>query len=97
MRVLPSRDSEIRGAIVRTPKTGTILKRRVNNLFGVENIYRDNNQTDTASQGEIAFLFPLLSCESWIFVEENPDRKKSELCFTATKNRLLEYAREKAS
>ena len=32
-RVLPSRDSEIRGVIVRIAKTNTILKRPVNKLF----------------------------------------------------------------
>ena len=33
--VLPSRDFEIRGAIVRIAKTNTILKLLVNNLFAV--------------------------------------------------------------
>ena len=42
--VLPSRDSEIRGAIVRIPKTNTILKRLVKKLFAVENTYHDTNQ-----------------------------------------------------
>ena len=46
--VLPSRDSEIRGAIVRITKTNTILKRSVNKLFPIENSYQDNNQTDKA-------------------------------------------------
>ena len=72
--VLPSRDSEIREVIVRIEKTNTILKRPVNKLFAVENTYHDNNQTDKASHKEI---FPLLPCESWIFVKENPDRKKA--------------------
>ena len=45
-RVLPSRDSEIRGAIVRIAKTNTILKRPVNKLFAVENTYYDTKQTD---------------------------------------------------
>ena len=44
-RVLPSRDSEIRGAIVRIAKTNTILKK----LFAVENTY-DTNQTDKARE-----------------------------------------------
>ena len=35
--LLPSRDSQIRGAIVRIAKTNTILKRPVNKLFPVEN------------------------------------------------------------
>ena len=56
--VLPSRDSEIRGGIVRTAKTNTILKRPVNNLFAVENIYHDAKQTDKASHREMASPFP---------------------------------------
>ena len=48
--VLPSRDSEIRGAIVRIAKTNTILKRPVNKLFAVENTYHDTNQTDKARE-----------------------------------------------
>ena len=63
-RVLPSRYSEIRVAIVRIAKTNTILKRPVNSLLGVENIYHNNNQTDKASNGEIASPIPLLYCES---------------------------------
>ena len=46
--VLSSRDSEIRGSIVRIAKTNTIFKRPVKKLFTVENIYRDTNQTDKA-------------------------------------------------
>ena len=38
---VPSRDSEIRRAIVRIAKTNTILKCPVNKLFAVENIYHD--------------------------------------------------------
>ena len=57
-RVLPSIDSEIRGAIVRITKTNTILKRLVNKLFAVENIYHYTNQTDKASHREIASPFP---------------------------------------
>ena len=53
-RELPSRDSEITGAIVRITKTNTILKRPVNKLFAVENTYHDTNQTDKASHKEIA-------------------------------------------
>ena len=49
-RVLPSRDSEIRGPIVRIEKTNTILKRPVNKLFAVENTYHDTNQTDKARE-----------------------------------------------
>ena len=61
-RVLPSRDLEIRGAIVRITKTNTILQRPVSKLFAVENTY-DTNQTDKANHREILPL-PLLSCES---------------------------------
>ena len=46
--VLPLRDSEIRGAIVRIAKTNAILKRPVKKLFTVENTYHDTNQTDKA-------------------------------------------------
>ena len=38
---VPSRDSEIRRAIVRIAKTNTILKCPVNKLFAVENTYHD--------------------------------------------------------
>ena len=57
-RVLPSRDSEIRGAIVRIAKTNTILRRAVNRLFSVENTYHDINQKDKASHKEIASPSP---------------------------------------
>ena len=57
-RVLPSRDSEIRGAIVRIAKANTILKRPVNKLFTVENTHHDTNQTDKASHKEIAYPSP---------------------------------------
>ena len=43
--VLPSRDSEIKGAIVRITKVKAVLKRPVNKLFPIENTY-DNNETD---------------------------------------------------
>ena len=52
-RVLPSRDSEIRGAIVRIGKTNTILKRPVNKLFPVENTYQDTKQTGTAREQKL--------------------------------------------
>ena len=58
---LPSKDSEIRGTIVRIAKTNTILKRPVNNLFAVENMYHDTNKTDKASHREIASPFPCCS------------------------------------
>ena len=57
-QVLPSRDSEIKGAIVRIAKTNTSLKRLVSKLFAVENTYHVTNQTDKASHREIASPFP---------------------------------------
>ena len=57
-QVLPSRDSEIREAIVRITKTNPILKRPVNKLFAVENRYHDTNQTDKVSHREIVSPFP---------------------------------------
>ena len=56
--VLPNRDSEIRGAIVRIAKTNTILKRSINKLFAVENMYHDTKKTDKISHKEIASLLP---------------------------------------
>ena len=56
-RPLPSRDSEIRGAIVRIAKNNTILKRPVNKLFAVEYTYHDTNQADKARHKEIASPF----------------------------------------
>ena len=52
--VLPSRDSEIRSAIVRIAKTNEILKRPVNKLFTIENIYHDTNQTDKARKHKLS-------------------------------------------
>ena len=57
-RVLPSRDSEIRGPIVRITKTNKILNRPVNKLFAIENTYHDTNQIDKASHKEIASPSP---------------------------------------
>ena len=42
--VLPSRDSEIRMAIVRVEKTNAVLKRSVNKLFPFKNTYQDTNK-----------------------------------------------------
>ena len=39
-QVLPSKDSEIRGVIVRIEKTNTILKRPVNKFLAVGNTFR---------------------------------------------------------
>ena len=51
--VLPSRDSEIKGAIVRIKKTNAILKRPVNKLFPIEYTYHDTNQTDKAREQKL--------------------------------------------
>ena len=61
-RVLPSRDSEIKGVIVRIEKTNTILKCPVNKLLAVENRYHDTNQTDKASNKEIVSPSPAALC-----------------------------------
>ena len=54
-RVLPSRDSEIRGATVRIAKTNKILKRPLNKLFAFENTYHDTNQADKAREQNLDF------------------------------------------
>ena len=51
--VLPSRDSEIRVAIVRITKTNAILESPVNKLFPFENAYQDTNQTGVARQQKL--------------------------------------------
>ena len=51
--VLQSRDSYIRGAIVRIEKTNTILKRAVNKLFPIENTYQDTNQKNKAKEHKL--------------------------------------------
>ena len=88
-RVLPSRDSKIRRAIVRIAKTNTILKRPVNKLFAVENTYHDTNQIDKISHKEIASPIPYCPVNRQYSRKKNPHRKKSEFCFTS-KNRLSE-------
>ena len=74
--VLTSRDSEIREVIVRIAKTNTVHKNPVNKLFTVENTYHDTNQTDKASNKEIASpsLLPSESRISWkqIKIEKKP-------------------------
>ena len=57
-RELPRRDSEIRGAIVRTVKTNTILKSPANKLLAVENTCHDTKQTDKVSHKAIVSPFP---------------------------------------
>ena len=48
--LLPSRDSEIKGAIVRIAKSNAILKHPVNKVFSVENTYHDTGQTSKARE-----------------------------------------------
>ena len=47
-RVLPSWDSEIKGAMVRIKRTNAILKCPVNKLSPIEYTYHDTNKTDKA-------------------------------------------------
>ena len=51
--VLPSRDSEIAGAIVRIAKANAILKRPVNKLFTTENTYHDTQKTYKAREQKL--------------------------------------------
>ena len=51
--VLPSRDSEIRWAIVSIAKTNATLKCPVNKLFTVENAYHETNQIDKAKEQKL--------------------------------------------
>ena len=50
---LPSRYSEIRGAIVKSAKTNTILKRPINKFFTIENTYHDTDQTDKTKEQKL--------------------------------------------
>ena len=59
-RILPSRDSEIKRAIVGITTTNTILKRPVNKLFASQNTYHDTNQTDKTRHKERASPCPAL-------------------------------------
>ena len=51
--VLPSRYSEIRGAIVRMAKSIQSSNVAVNKLFTVKNTYHDANQTDKATEQKL--------------------------------------------
>ena len=51
--MLPSGDSDIRGAIMRIGKTSTILKRTVNKLLPIENTYQDTNQKNKAKEQKL--------------------------------------------
>ena len=51
--MLLSRDSEIKGVIVRIKVTNAILKRPVNKLFPTEYTSHDTNQTDKAREQKL--------------------------------------------
>ena len=51
--VLPSRDSQIREAIVRIVKANTIVKCFVNYFLTVGNRYHDTNQTNKAREQKL--------------------------------------------
>ena len=51
--ILPSSDSETKGAIVRIKKTNAILKRHVNKLFPIEYTCHDTNQADKARKQKL--------------------------------------------
>ena len=93
--VLPSRDSEIRGAIVRIAKTNTILKCPVNKLFKVENTYNDTNQIDEPGDQKFTARSILIGKhEHWEGEESLNIRKNNflirfnktqEICFSVTR------------
>ena len=77
---------------MRIAKTNRILIHPVNKLFAVENTYHDTNQTDKAIN-----KYPplhLLFCEWWIFVKENPDRKKANSTLQHLKTDFQSMMRE---
>ena len=51
--ILPSRNFETRGAVIRIAKTNTILKHPVNHFFTDGNAYHDTNQTDNAREQKL--------------------------------------------
>ena len=51
--LLPSKDSEIKGTIVRVTKTDAILKCPVNKIFPIEYTYHDTNQTDETKEQKL--------------------------------------------
>ena len=59
--VLLSRDSEIKGAIVRIKKNNAILKRPVNKLFSIEYTYHDTRQTDKAREQKLKWEAAIVS------------------------------------
>ena len=63
--LLPSRDSEKAGSIVKIANTNSILKRPVNKLFSFENIYYNTNQTDKAREQKLRREAPVISELMW--------------------------------
>ena len=59
--VLPSRDSEKTGPIVRIVNTNATLKHPINKLFSFENTYHDTNQTDKAREQKLRREAPVIS------------------------------------
>ena len=51
--VLPSRNSEKKGAIVRIKETNPILKCPINKVFPIEYTYHDTNQTGKAREHKL--------------------------------------------
>ena len=51
--LLPGRDSEIRGTIAKIAKDQCILKRPVNKLFPIKNIYQDTKQMGMAREQKL--------------------------------------------
>ena len=51
--VLPSRDSEIKGAVMIIKKTNAILKHPSNKLSAIEYTYHETNQTDKARERKV--------------------------------------------
>ena len=48
--VLPSKDSEVRRAIVKFAKINAVLKRPINTVFTIESTFLDTNQTKKAME-----------------------------------------------
>ena len=52
--VLPSRDSEIRVAVVRIAKSNIILKLPANKPLPIKNTYQDTSQTDETREQKLS-------------------------------------------
>ena len=51
--ILPNRDSEIRGAIVRIAKSNAFLKHPVDKLFTAETTYHDTDETSKTKEQKL--------------------------------------------